>query len=71
MDIAVSVLSHGLPIGPDVRGGAEADDWAMRINDDLARIVAAYPGKFGIGTPSRTLRGKALRPSKCFTKSRH
>jgi hypothetical protein len=40
MDIAVSVLSHGLPLGPDVLGGAEADDWAMRINDDLARIIA-------------------------------
>jgi len=51
MDITVSVLSHGLPLGPDVLGGAEADDWAMRINDDLARIVAAYPGKFvGFGT---------------------
>src|SRR5262249_47647912 len=92
MDIAVSVLSHGLPLGPDVLGGEEADEWAMRINDDLARIIAAYPGKFvGFGTmilgsagtrrpaahstayapPSRTLRGKALRPSKCFTKSRH
>jgi predicted TIM-barrel fold metal-dependent hydrolase len=46
IDIAVSVLSHGLPLGPDVLGGAEADDWAMRINDDLARIVVAYPGKF-------------------------
>jgi predicted TIM-barrel fold metal-dependent hydrolase len=54
MDIAVSVLSHGLPLGPDVLGGAEADDWAMRINDDLARIVAAYPGKFvGFGTLAR------------------
>jgi hypothetical protein len=61
MDIAVSVLSHGLPIGPDVLGGAEADDWAMRINDDLARIVAAYPGKFvgfgtiGFGNPQRAI----------------
>jgi hypothetical protein len=29
-----------------VIGGAEADDWAMWINDDLARIIATYPGKF-------------------------
>ena len=61
MDIAVSVLSHGLPLGPDVLGGTEADDWAMRINDDLARIVAAYPGKFvgfgtiGFGNPQRAI----------------
>ena len=57
MDITVSVLSHGLPLGPDVLGGAEADDWAMRINDDLARIVAAYPGKFvGFGTMGLAIR---------------
>ena len=61
MDITVSVLSHGLPLGPDVLGGMEADDWAMRINDDLARIVAAYPGKFvgfgtiGFGNPQRAI----------------
>jgi predicted TIM-barrel fold metal-dependent hydrolase len=61
MDIAVSVLSHGLPLGPDVLGGAEADDWAKRINDDLARIIAAYPGKFvgfgtiGFGNPQRAI----------------
>ena len=61
MDIAVSILSHGLPLGPDVLGGTEADDWAMRINDDLARIVAAYPGKFvgfgtiGFGNPQRAI----------------
>ena len=61
MDIAVSVLSHGLPLGSDVLGGAEADDWAMRINDDLARIVATYPGKFvgfgtiGFGNPQRAI----------------
>ena len=46
LGITLSVLSHGLPLGPDVLGGAEADEWAMRINDELARIVAAYPGKF-------------------------
>jgi CubicO group peptidase (beta-lactamase class C family) len=35
--VDVSVLSHGLPLGPDVLGG-EADEWAMRINDDLASL---------------------------------
>lgn len=61
MKIAVSALSHGLPLGPDVLGGQEADEWAMRINDDLARIIQAYPGKFiglgsiGFGDPQRSI----------------
>lgn len=46
MKIDFAVLSHGLPFGPDVLGGQEADEWAMRLNDDLARIIADYPGKF-------------------------
>jgi predicted TIM-barrel fold metal-dependent hydrolase len=51
MGIDVAVLSHGIPFGADVLGGDEADDWATRINDDLARIIATYPGKFlGLGT---------------------
>ena len=51
MKIDIAVLSHGIPFGPDVLGGREADDWAMRINDNLARIIAAYPGKFvGLGS---------------------
>ena len=51
MKIDVAVLSHGIPFGADVLGGPEADDWAARINDDLARIVATYPGRFvGLGT---------------------
>ena len=60
LGVDVSVLTHGLPLGPDVLG-AEADDWAMRINDDLARVVQAYPGKFigfgslGMGDPHRTI----------------
>jgi predicted TIM-barrel fold metal-dependent hydrolase len=55
-----SVLSHGLPLGPDILGG-EADDWAARINDDLARVVNAYPGRFigfgslGLADPRRTI----------------
>jgi aminocarboxymuconate-semialdehyde decarboxylase len=49
--IDVAVLSHGIPFGPDLLGGQEADEWAMRINDDLARIIAKYPGRFvGLGT---------------------
>jgi aminocarboxymuconate-semialdehyde decarboxylase len=51
MQVDVSVLSHGLPLRPDVLGGVEADEWAMRINDDLARIIQTYPGKFiGLGS---------------------
>jgi len=44
--INVAALSHGIPFGPEVLGGWEADQWAMRINDDLARIITDYPGKF-------------------------
>ena len=61
MQIGVSVLSHGLPLGPDLLGGEEADEWAMRINDDLARIIQTYPGKFiglgsiGFGDPQRAI----------------
>jgi len=53
------VLSHGLP-GPHVLGGAEADGWAARINDELAVTIAAHPGRFacwaslGFGDPGRT-----------------
>jgi predicted TIM-barrel fold metal-dependent hydrolase len=51
MKIDVAVLSHGIPFGADVLSRREADDWAARINDDLARIIAAYPGRFaGLGT---------------------
>jgi len=51
MKIDVAVLSHGIPFGPDVLSSQEADEWATRINDDLARIIAAYPGKFvGLGS---------------------
>jgi len=51
MKIDIAVLSHGIPLGPDVLGGQAADDWAARINDDLARIISTYPGRFaGLGT---------------------
>lgn len=51
MKIAVAVLSHGIPFGPDVLGGQAADDWAERINDNLAEIIERYPGKFvGFGS---------------------
>ena len=50
MKIDVAVLSHGIPFGPDVLDPREADEWATRINDDLARIVAMFPGRFvGLG----------------------
>ena len=58
--IGLAVLSHGLP-GPHVLGGAEADGWAARINDELAVIAAAHPGRFagwaslGFGDPGRTI----------------
>jgi predicted TIM-barrel fold metal-dependent hydrolase len=61
MKIDVAALSHGIPFGPEVLGGREADEWAMRINDDLARIIAEYPGKFvafgsvGFGDPQRSI----------------
>ena len=61
MKIDVAALSHGLPCGPDLLGGQEADEWAIRINDDLARIIADYPGKFvafgsiGFGDPQRSI----------------
>lgn len=58
--IDVAVLSHGLP-GPDLLGGAEADEWAARINDELAAMVAARQDRFagwgslGFGDPARTI----------------
>jgi predicted TIM-barrel fold metal-dependent hydrolase len=51
MQIDVAALSHGIPFGPDVLSRREADEWAERINDDLARIIDRYPGKFvGLGS---------------------
>jgi len=58
--IGLAVLSHGLP-APHVLGGAEADNWAARINDELAVITAAHPGRFagwaslGFGDPAQTI----------------
>ena len=60
MGTDVSVLTHGIP-GPELLGGSEADDWASRINDYLAGIVAQYPGKLqalgsiGFGSTERSL----------------
>lgn len=45
MRIDRAILSHGLP-GPDVLGGRDADEWAMRINDELAAITHQFPDKF-------------------------
>jgi predicted TIM-barrel fold metal-dependent hydrolase len=58
--IDLAVLSHGLP-GPAMLGGAEADRWAARINDELAAVAAAHPGRFagwaslGFGDPARSI----------------
>ena len=58
--IDLAVLSPALP-GPAVLGGSQADRWAARINDELAVIAAAHPGRFagwaslGFGGPARTI----------------
>ena len=58
--IDLAVLSPGPP-SPAVLSGALADTWAARINDELAVIAAAHPGRFagwaslGFGDPSRTI----------------
>jgi predicted TIM-barrel fold metal-dependent hydrolase len=58
--IDVAVLSTALPY-PATLGGAEADFWAARLNDELAAIVAAHPARFaawanlGFGDPQRTV----------------
>lgn len=60
MDVDLSVLSHGIP-GPEVLDADEADYWASRINDHLAGLIEAYPGKFlgwgtiGFGDPHRSV----------------
>ena len=45
LGIGISVLSHGMP-GPELLGSPEADAWASRINDHLAEVMRAHPGKF-------------------------
>lgn len=58
--IDLAVLSPGPP-SPAVLGGAQADSWAARINDELAVIAAGHPGRFagwaslGFGDPSRAI----------------
>ena len=60
LGISMSVLSHGMP-GPELLGGSEGDDWASRINDHLAEVIQAHPGKFqawatlGWGSAERTI----------------
>lgn len=60
MGIDRTVLSVSVP-GPEILGGAEADDWAQHINDHLAAILADYPDKFvgfgtlGFGDPARAI----------------
>ena len=58
--IDLAVLSHGLP-GPHVLGGAQADHWAARVNDELAALAATYPGRLagwanlGFGDPAHAI----------------
>jgi predicted TIM-barrel fold metal-dependent hydrolase len=58
--IDLTVLSPAPP-GPHVLGGAQADSWAARINDELAVITAAHPGRLagwaslGFGDASRSI----------------
>jgi predicted TIM-barrel fold metal-dependent hydrolase len=58
--IDLAVLSHGLP-SPAMLGGAQADAWAAQVNDELAVVTAAHPGRLagwaslGFGDRSRTL----------------
>jgi predicted TIM-barrel fold metal-dependent hydrolase len=58
--IDVAVLSTALPY-PATLGGAEADYWAARLNDELAAIVVAHPDRFagwanlGFGDTQRTI----------------
>jgi predicted TIM-barrel fold metal-dependent hydrolase len=61
---AIGIQLNGLSIaipGPDLLGGDEADDWAARINDDLAGIVERYPRRFvgfgsvGFGSVERSI----------------
>ena len=60
--IDIAVLSHGIPFGPDVLDSRETDEWAERINDNLAEIIDRYPGKFvgfgsiGFGGCQRSIR---------------
>ena len=58
--IDLAVLSPGPP-SPAVLGGALADSWAARINDELAVMTAAHPGRLagwaclGFGDVSQTI----------------
>jgi predicted TIM-barrel fold metal-dependent hydrolase len=44
--IDVAVLSLGIP-GPELLGGAEADEVARLVNDALAEIIAQHPDPYG------------------------
>ena len=58
--IDMAVLSTALPY-PAMLGGAEADLWATRLNDELAAVITAHPERFagwanlGFGDPERTI----------------
>jgi len=61
MQIGVSVLSHGLPLGPDVLGGEEADEWAMRILDRYVTFweQADIPGLVALLREDAWFQGRA------------
>jgi hypothetical protein len=53
MDIAVSVLSHGLPLGPDVLGGAEAGStMTLRASSQPIQVSSSASGRSGLGIRS-------------------
>jgi predicted TIM-barrel fold metal-dependent hydrolase len=43
--IDIAILSPALP-GPELLGGAQAEEAAREMNDSLAEIVAAHPNRF-------------------------
>ncbi len=56
LGVDFAVLSHAVP-GPEVLGGNQADEWARRMNDHLAGLIARAPdrisawGLIGFGDP--------------------
>jgi predicted TIM-barrel fold metal-dependent hydrolase len=56
LGVDFTVLSHAIP-GPEVLGGAEAEEWSRRINDYLASLIGRAPerisawGMIGFGDP--------------------
>lgn len=59
LHVDMAVLSYAVP-GPEMLRGAEADEWATRMNDYLAKLVKRAPdrlhawGVIGFGDPQRS-----------------